>query len=166
MLQLLYVIDELVDPKGRAFSDRGKLSGLKMGVSEAREILILKREIAEVFNDLRYLRKKDLSRAAEDDNVRIVADVAGRSAEVYYRSCLWTLYAVRVYVGHNVVPYLFFAGLCDVKIDIVDMRLHFGKLLVGYIKAEFLFALGKHAPQLSPGSEFILLGKNVLHLVA
>ena len=82
------------------------------------------------------------------------------------RLCLGALLAKGVNVCHNVVAHLFFPFGGSFVIHIVLVCFHLGYLLVGYIKTASLFCLCKRYPQLSPGTEFVVIGKNILHLVA
>ena len=80
--------------------------------------------------------------------------------------CLRTLAAVCVYVGHDVVAYLFLTGLCHVVVDVVLMGLQFVDLLLGDGQSQLLLGFSQGDPQLSPGAEFLIRGKDVLHLLA
>ena len=78
--------------------------------------------------------------------------------------CLRTLAAVCVYVGHNIMAHLFFTGLGHIIIDIVLMGLQLVDLLLGNGKSQLHLGLSQGNPELSPGAELLVRGKDVLHL--
>ena len=81
-----------------------------------------------------------------DDYVGVVAYVAACRAQVDYRLCRRALHAERVHVAHDVVAHFLFARFCNVIVDVLGVCLHFGYLLVGYVKPQLLFAFGKGNP--------------------
>ena len=76
------------------------------------------------------------------------------------------LNAESINVAHNVMADKLFPLLGNVIVNIVLVRFHFGNLLIGNAEAELLFRSCKGNPQPPPCSEFEVLRKNVLHLVA
>jgi hypothetical protein len=50
-LEIIEILQQILYPQARTLSDRGQLCGLKMCVSEAREVLVLFCKVGELFND-------------------------------------------------------------------------------------------------------------------
>ena len=80
--------------------------------------------------------------------------------------CLGTLNAVSINMAHNIMSDQFFALLSNIIIDIVLVSLKFFYLLISYVKSKLFLRLGKSNPKSSPGSELLIRGENVLHLLA
>ena len=142
---------QVVAPESRAFAHSRRLCRLKMRICKRRERLVFEREIRcclyGVYEQLLYLQK----RSTHKYNVRIVADVARRSAEMNYSLRLRAGVAEGLDVRHYVVTHLRLILCGKVVINVVNMRLHLVNLLVSYIETELLFALRKRNPELSPG---------------
>ena len=73
--------------------------------------------------------------------------------------------AVGFDMSHNVVSYLGLVLFSLIVVDIVNVVLQFFNLLVGDVDSEFFFTFGKRHPQLSPGRELSVGGKNLLHFI-
>ena len=79
---------------------------------------------------------------------------------------LWALYAVSIYMGHHVMAYLFFSGFGHVIVNIVCMSFQLIDLFLGNIQSQFFLCLCQSDPQSSPGTEFHIRRKNILHFFA
>ena len=73
--------------------------------------------------------------------------------------CFRALYAIRIYVRHNIMTHLTFTFLCNVIIDILCMCLQFINLLLCNVKAKLFLCLSKCDPESSPCAEFHIRGK-------
>ena len=80
VVDLFEVVVELVHPQGRPLADGGQLGRLEVGVGEAGHILILFGESGEVCKDIDDLFADQLEGVPHDDDVGVVADIAGGSA--------------------------------------------------------------------------------------
>ena len=79
---------------------------------------------------------------------------------------LRALQAVGINVAHHIVTALPLPALRILIIDVVLVRFQLGNLFVRDVQALLLFSLRQGDPQLAPSAEFIVLGKNELHLLA
>jgi len=68
-------------------------------------------------------------------------------------------------MAHDIVAAFLFAGDGHVVIDVVAVRLQLGELLVGDGEALPLLGPRQRDPQPAPCFEFVVLGKNILHLL-
>ena len=80
--------------------------------------------------------------------------------------CFRTLYTICINMGHNIMANFLLAGFCHIIINIFCMGFQFIDLLLCDRKSQLLLGLCQCDPQLSPGAEFHVLRKNVLHLLA
>lgn len=70
-----------------------------MGVGKAGQILVLQRERGQLIHNGEQLRPNEAQPFAHDDYVGIVADIAGRCAEMDDPLCLGTHLAVCVHMA-------------------------------------------------------------------
>ena len=166
MLELPVVEHQLVEPEGRALADGGELRGLQMGVGERGHVLVAVREIRQQRNDVEELAADDPQALPHDDHVGVVADVAARRAQVDDPLRRGALHPVGVDVAHHIVTDLLLPRLGDVVVDVVRVGLQLGDLRVGDREALPLLRPGQGDPQLPPGFELVVGGKNVLHFIA
>ncbi len=66
----------------RALADSRRLCGLKVCVGERRLRLVRLGEVRECLDDVHQQAADLLKRLAHEDDVRVVADIAGRGAEM------------------------------------------------------------------------------------
>ncbi len=83
-----------------------------------------------------------------------------------------TLLSIGIHMAHHIVPHFLLPGLCHLVIDVLCMSLQFFDLLIGddgsavLGQPQFLLCLCQGDPQLPPGTEFHIGGKQVLHFPA
>ena len=77
-----------------------------------------------------------------------------------------TLLAVGVDVAHNVMADQLFTGFRHVVVDIPGMGLHLIDLLLGHVQPQLVLGLRQGNPQLPPGAELVVVGEEILHLLA
>ena len=78
---------------------------------------------------------------------------------------LRTLYAVGMDMAHHVVTHELLLRLRHLIIDILRGALQLCNLFLADVQSELALCLRQGDPEPAPGSEFLLLGKNVLHLL-
>ena len=76
------------------------------------------------------------------------------------------LQAVGVDVAHHVVAALLLPADGVLVVDVVGVGLQLGDLLVGDGQALPLLGLGQGDPEFAPGAELVVVGEDVLHLLA
>ena len=74
--------------------------------------------------------------------------------------------AERVHMRHDVVAELVLVLGSLVIVDVVDVRSHLLNLLRFNRQPQLHLTLGQRDPQLAPGSELRIIGKDFLHLAA
>ena len=130
-----------------------------MGEGEAGHVLIFNGKFREDIEQINKLLADEQHRLAHDNNIGVVADIAGGRAEVDYRLCVRALHSVGVNMGHDIVTDFFFAGGGDIIVYVVLVCLEFGYLLVRYVESESY-------PEPAPCSEFEVRREDIFHSVA
>ena len=67
------------------------------------------------------------------DDIRVVAHITGGCTQMDDSFCLWTLYPICIYVGHNIVTDLFFPLFCYIIVDVIHMGFQLVDLFLGDI---------------------------------
>ena len=166
MLDFLKVHVELVEPQGGALAHGGQLGGLQVRVGQGRQGLVSVREARKQVHDVEHLAPHDLQALLHDDDVGVVAHVAAGGAQVDDAARGGALQAVGVDMAHHIVAALALAALGVVVVDIVLVGLQLGDLPVGDGQALLLLGPRQGDPEPPPGAEFVVLGKDELHLRA
>ena len=73
---------------------------------------------------------------------------------------------VCINVAHNIVTNFFFSGFRHLKVHDILIFHHLINLFLRDVQSQFLLGLCQSNPQFMPCGEFLLLGENVLHLLA
>ena len=73
--------------------------------------------------------------------------------------------AVGIHVGHHVVANFLFPGSGTGKVDVRDVGFQLLDLFLGDRQPQRMLGLGKRNPELPPGLNPLLLGKQVQHIV-
>ncbi len=135
-----------------------------MRVRKRRHVLVLTCEVTQRGDRVYELAPHKNERRAHTDDIRVVADVAARGAQMYYRLCIRTALAEGEHMRHNVVAHLVLVTRGRFIVDIVNMRLHLLYLRIAYIEPELLLTLGKGYPQPAPCRKLEIIGEKALHL--
>ena len=162
-LQLLKIHQQILRPERGALADGRRLRGLKMRVGERRLCLVRLGKVRERLDDVHQQAADLLKRLAHENDIGVVADVAGRGAEVQNGLCLRAARAVGQHVGHDVVPHLVLARRGVVIVDVGDVRAQLLNLLIRDRQTELLLALRQRDPESAPGGKLVVVGVNVLH---
>ena len=166
LLALPDVADQVVHPQAGALAQGGGLGGLKVGVGEDRQGLVLFRKGTKGAQDGDQPGVDQGQGVPDDQAVGIVPDIAAGGAQVDDGRGLRALVREGVDVGHHVVAEGLFIGRHLVKVDIGEVFLHFGDLPVGDGQAELLLGLRQDDPEPAPQLRPVAGGKEKLHLVA
>ena len=137
-----------------------------MRVAKRRKRFVLDRKVRKRGHDVDKLLADQLQRLMHNDNIRIVAYIAGGRPQMDNRLCRRALFSVCIYVRHDVMTYEAFAGLCRFVINIVRRPAQLVDLLLRDREAKFFFAFRQSNPEPSPRSEFLIRGKQELHFFA
>ena len=164
-VELLDIKQQVVYPKAGALADGRRLGGLKMRVGKSRQGFVFLCKLTQRRNGVHKELADDEQPAAHTDDVRIVADVAARRAEVDDGLCLGAALAEGQHVRHNVVPYLVLMRGSSGIVNVVNMRAHLIELLVADIESQLLLTLGEREPQPAPSGELVVVRKLALHLL-
>ena len=143
-----------------------------MGKCQCREFFIFIRKFCKLIDHIDQLLLNKLQRLCHDNDIGIVTDIAGCCAKMDDTCCLRALLSVCVYMAHYIMSDLFFAFLCHIVIDVIQMLLQLIDLLLCDDRFAILgqsqlhLCLCKFNPESSPCSEFLIRRKNILHLLA
>ena len=160
------VYDEVLKPERCTLADRCRLCRLEVCVAKRCKCFMFVCKIANFRYKRNELASHELQCFTHNDNIGVVANVATRCAQMNDWLCLWANFAVCKHVRHNVVAYFPFLFTCKIIVDIVDICLHLGDLLVLDVNAELLFCFGERNPKPAPSAKLEVLRKNMLHFVA
>lgn len=98
----------------------------------------------------------DFQGFADQDQVRVVGNIATRSSQMDDRSRIRTSIAVGMNVSHHVVTELAFVLASFHKVDVVDVGPKLFDLQLRNCQTQVGFGLGQGHPQPSPGTELPL----------
>ena len=79
--------------------------------------------------------------------------------------CLRTLYAVSIYMRHDIMTDDLLPLLCHLIVDIILMCLQLCDLFIRDVQPELLLCLRQCDPKLSPCPELHIRRKNILHFL-
>ncbi len=156
IFHILQVHQQLLQPKGGALADGGGLCRLKMCEGQCGQRLVFIRELCKIADDRDQLVAHQTQTLGHDDDVGVVADIAGGSAEVNDALCVRALHAVGVDMAHHIMAHQLFALGGDLVVDVVGVRLQLVDLRLRDGETEFHFRFGKGDPELAPGPEFFV----------
>jgi hypothetical protein len=118
---------------------------------------VLHGELAELIDTVDKLLTNKLETLTHDDDIGVVTNIAGSSAEMDDSLCCRALNAVSINVAHYVVANLFLTGFGNFVVDVILMCLKFINLLFGNVKTQLMLSLSESYPELSPCTELIVL---------
>ena len=150
---------KVLKPERSALADGRGLRSLKMRPGERRRVGLARGERRKRVDDRKKLAPNEPESLAHLQKISVVVHIAARRAEMDDARGLRAGVAERADVRHHVMaqPVLILGGA--VKIDIVEMRTHFLKLLVGNGQTQLLLALGEREPETAERRELPLRGE-------
>ena len=125
-----------------------------MGKCQCRLVFICISKVTELGDDVNEFFTHQLQGLVHHDNVSIIAYITGSSSQVDDSFCLRALYAICIYMGHDIVADDLFPFLRHFIIDILRMAFQLLDLFVGDGKSQLLLCLCQCDPESSPGAEF------------
>ena len=166
VIQVFKIHKEILQPQRSTFADCRRLCRLEVGKSQSRLCFMFLCKVCQIGNDVYEFLTDQFQSFCHDDQVRVIANIAGGCAQVNDPFGFRALQSVSVYVGHDVVANDLLAFFGFVVVDIIGSGLQFCDLLVSDGKAQLLFRFCQCDPEFSPGPEFHFRGKEVFHLFA
>ena len=166
VIYFLQIKNKLIQPEACSLSDRRRLRRLEMCKAKRRLLLVLIRKICQSGNDIDQLLPDKKKGITHNDDIRIVSDIAAGCSQMDDALCLRAKKTVSINMTHDIVADNFLAGLRLFVIDILRVLLHLRNLLIGDIQSQLLLCLSECNPELSPGPEFLIRRKDILHLTA
>ena len=161
---LLQIQQQVVDPQRGPLAHGGGLRRLVMGVGKAGQVLVPQGEITEIAHHARGLRRDQTQRVAHDDQIRVVAHVAGRRAQMDDRLRGRAAFAEGQHVRHHVVPHRLLMLRGPGVIDVVDVRAHLVDLRLRNGQPQLPLRLRQRDPQPPPDRKLHVRRKQRLHL--
>ena len=165
-LDILQIEQQIVHPQGRPLAHRRQLGRLEVGEAERRDRLVGIGKDRQFLEQQHQFAADQAERLAHLHQVGVVADIAAGGAKMDDPARLWAEFAIGMDMAHHIVPQLFFLLFGQLEIDVGDVRLKLGNLLIGDLQAEFLLRLRQRHPQLPPGLELVLRRPDPVHLAA
>ena len=162
-IQLLKIEHQILHPQRRALAERRRLGGLKMRISQRRQRLVLLRKIRKRGDRAQKPRAYLRESLPLKNDVRVVADIAARRAEMDYRHRLRAGRAEGMDMRHNVVAQLALLLRRKLIVDVGQVCAHLVKLFVGDVQPQLLLALREREPQSAPGRKLIVGREYLLH---
>ena len=129
------------------------------------KISVLSGKLRQAGDHSAELGQENVQAVSENDQVGVVANVAGGGSEVDDGSSLGRRHCEGVNVSHHVVPHLPLLLRGQLEVNIVDVVPHLRQLGAGDVQPQLSLRLGQPQPELPPGGEFLLVREVELHLL-
>ena len=164
-IQLYQIADEVLHPQRCPLAHRDQLGGLIMGVAQSGSRLERFRETGKVGDDLQQLSPEVFQAVPVENDVGVIGDVAAGRAQMDDTGGGGRGLAVGIHVRHHVVTDFLFPRRGTGEVDVRDVGFQLLDLLFGDRQSQRMLGLGKRNPELPPGLNPLLLGKQVQHIV-
>ena len=164
-IQLDQIADEILHPQRCPLAHRDQLGGLIMGVAQRGRGLVRFRETGKVGDDLQQLSPEVFQAVPVENDVGVIGNIAAGSAQMDDAGGGGRSLAVGIHMSHHVVANFFFPGSGTGKVNVRDVGFQLLDLLFGDRQPQRMLGLGKRNPELPPGLNPLLLGKQVQHIV-
>ena len=163
MIQILQIQAKLIQPQRCPFSNRCRLCRLEVGKCQRRLIFIFICKFRQLCHHIDQFFANQLKSLCHNNNICVVSYIAGGSSQVNNSLCLGALLTVSIYMRHYIMTNKALTLLCHIVVDIICMSLQLVNLLLAYRQSQLMLGLCESNPESSPGSEFFIRRKNVLH---
>ena len=137
-----------------------------MGVCQCRHALVLHGKLRQICQNIDQLPANDFQSVPHDNNVCIIANIAGSCSQVNDALCVRTNLSICINVGHDIVTNDPFPCFCNIIINVINIVFQFLYLRRCDRQTEFHFCPSQSDPELSPSRKFLVSRKNVLHFFA
>ena len=134
--------------------------------SQGRLCLVFVCKSSKLCDNIDQLFAYKLQGFCHHNNICIVTYITGGSSQMDDALCFRALYTVCIYMRHNIMAYLTFSLSGNLIINIFCMSFQLIDLLLCNVKTKLLLCLCKCDPELSPGTEFHVRRKDILHFFA
>ena len=131
----------------------GGLSRLKVCVCQCRRVLILVRKCGQRGNAVYQLAADNAHSVAHNNNIGVVADIAGSSPQVDNAAGSRAGVGIGPYVGHDVMTQCRFIRCSLIVVNVLSVRLKLRDLCFCYVKPQLALCLGQRYPQPPPSAE-------------
>ncbi len=162
-LDLGQVEHEVIGPQAGPLAHRRRLGRLKVREGQAGHGPILLGEAGQAVDHGHQPVADHFQGLAEQHEIGVVGHVAACRAQVDDRPGRGADVAVGMNVGHHVVPQPPLVPFGRREVDVVDVLLQLGDLLLADRQAEFRLGLGQGHPQPPPGAELPLRAPQLAH---
>ena len=123
IVQILQIHFQVHHPQGGPLSHSGGLGRLEVGEGQGGQILILFRKARQLSQHIDQLLSHQLQRLRHNNDIRIVAHIAGGGAQMDDSLCLRALHSIGVDMAHHIMANLFLTRLCHIVVDILRVGL-------------------------------------------
>ncbi len=166
MVPFVVVQQAVLQPERGTLADGRRLRRLVVREAQRRQVLVLQGKGRQLVQQVHEFLLNEPQALGHNDDVGVVADVAGRGAEVDNALGVRALQAVGVDVGHDVMAAAFLLRNGVFVVNVILVRPELVNLVLRNGEAQFHFALGKGNPEFSPSPELEVRGEDVLHFLA
>ncbi len=165
-VQFFEIQQQILEPERGTLAHGDGLGRLKMGKAEGRQVTILCGKIRQRRDRTDQTVPDQAQSPVHDDQVGVVADIAGRCAQMDDAARARALEPVGDDVRHDIVTHLLLLTSGFLVIDVFRVRPHFFDLRVCDWQSELLLRFRQSDPEPPPGPEFVVGRKEPLHCIA
>jgi len=137
-LEVAQIHQQILNPQTSTLTDSDELSGLTVGETQARQVLVLLGELRKLVDDDSQLGDQNIETITKQDQIRIIGTVARGSTPVNDTSRGGGNLAEGVNVGHDIVTTALLLLGGDLELGVLDggMSLHLLNSLIGDRKSQ------------------------------
>ena len=137
-----------------------------MCIRKTRHSLIFSGKLCKLIDNVDHLALYKLKSVAHNDNICVIANVAGGCTKVNDTLCVGTSKTVGINVSHNIVADKLFTLCRSIIINVFDVCFKLVDLRLSYGQTKLHFCSCKSHPKAAPCGEFLICGKDILHFLA
>ena len=134
-----------------------------MGKCQSRLIFIFFCKFCQLSHHIDQLFTNQLESLCHNNNICVVSYIAGGCSQMNNPLCLGALLTISIYMRHYIMTDKTLTLLCNIIVDVICMGLQLVDLLLAYRQSQLVLGLCESNPESSPGFEFFIRRKNVLH---